>query len=180
MRIRRITRPLLTLVITLSIFFPSVHSQTVKRNLRDYKQGEPLDLKDEFLDAQKTNRQLAPAREFLWDLWKSHTKGYLKRTSYTVEGNPGWCTFFVEPDSIGQWRVTLECKNSVCPFTSKRDCRRYLRTVASETFDTVERIESGYDVFSHSPKKVSDNEYRNPLEFKLIFRSTISGKTGQL
>ncbi len=180
MRTRITTRPLLTLVISLSIFLPSAHSQTTERNLKDYKQGVSLDLKDEYVDAQKTNRQLAPAREFLWDLWKSHTRGYLKRTSYTVEGNPGWCTFFVEPDSKGQWHITLECKGSVCPFKSKKDCNQYLRTVGRETYDSVERIEYGYDVFSHSPKKISDSEYRNPLEFLLIFRNSVSGKTAQL
>jgi len=180
MRIRITIRGLLTLLILVSIVAPTARSQTTKRNLKDYKQGVALDLKDEFLDVEKTNRQLAPAREFLWDLWKSHTKGYLKRTSYTREGNPGWCTFFVEPDSTDQWRVTLECRASQCPFISKKVCRRYLRTVARETYDIVERFESGYDVYSRSPKKVSDTEYRNPLDFRLIFRSSISGKTAQL
>src|SRR6185369_16774336 len=106
-----------------------------------------LDLKDEFVDVQKTNQQLAPARKFLWDLWKSQTRGYLRRTSYSREGNPGWCTFFVEPDSAGTWRVALECKASICPYISKKECRKFLRTVATETYDSVERIDIEYDVF---------------------------------
>lgn len=180
MRIRIITGPLLTLLIIVSAFFSSAHSQTWQRNLKDYKEGLPLDLKDEFLDVEKTKRQLAPARQFLWDLWKSHTKGYLKRTSYSREGNPAWCTFFVEPDSTGQWRVTLECKASVCPFISSKKCRQYLRTLDRETYDSVERIELGYDVFSHSPPKLPDNDERDPLKFVLILRSSITGKTAQL
>jgi hypothetical protein len=180
MRIPITTRPLLTLVILVSIFLPTARSQTTKRNLKDYKEGVPLDLKDEYLNVEKTNRQSAPGREFLWDLWKSHTKGYLKVTSYSVEGNPTWCTFFVEPDSIDQWRVTLECKGSVCPFISKKKCRQYLRTVDRETYDTVERVEVKYDVFSRSPKKISDTDDRNPLEFRLIFRNLKSGHTAQL
>jgi hypothetical protein len=172
-------RALAFLVLVLS-FFPSALSQTTPRNLRDYKQGVYLDLKDEFIDANKTNRQIAPARQFLWDLWRSHTKGYLRRRSYSIEGNPGWCTFFIEPDSTGKWRVTLECKASICPFTSKEECQKYLRTVATETYDSVERIETGYDVFSNSPRRVSDDENRNPLEFVLIFRNSQTGKTAQL
>ena len=180
MRILMTSRRLLTLMILVSVFLPTASSQTTKRNLKDYKQGVPLDLIYENSDVDKTNRQMAPGREFLWDLWKSHTKGYLKVTSYTREGNPGWCTFFVEPDSTDQWRVTLECRSSVCPFISKKECRRYLRTVGSETYDIVERVEVKYDVFSRSPKKIADTEYRNGLEFRLIFRNSISGKTAQL
>lgn len=180
MRIRIKPQPMLALLVLVSVFLPSARSQATHRNLKDYKQGLYLDLKDEFLDSKKTNQQIAPARQFLWDLWKSHTKGYLKRTSYSIEGNPGWCTFFVEPDSAGKWRVALECKASVCPFISEKQCRKYLRTVAGETYDSVERIEPGYDVFSHSPPKIPDSEDRNPLEFLLIFRNSLSGKTGQL
>jgi hypothetical protein len=180
MRILITTRKLLTLVISVSIFLPSVRSQTPKRNLKEYKQGVALDLTDQFFDVQKTNQQSAPAREFLWDLWKSHTKGYFKRTTYTREGQPGWCTFFVEPDSTGQWRITLECKSSVCPFISKKRCQKYFRTVLTETYDSLERIDIAYDVYSRSPKKIPDSEYRNPLEFRLIFRSSVSGHTGQL
>jgi hypothetical protein len=179
MKIQITRQPLLALLLIL-VFLPSASSQNTTRDLKEYKQGVALDLIDEFFDVQKTNQQLAPAREFLWDLWKNHTKGYLRRTSYSREGNPGWCTFFVEPDSTGKWRVALECKGSVCPFISKKKCEKYLRTVATETYDSVERIEIAYDVFSRSPKKISDTEYRNPLEFRLIFRSSVSGKTGQL
>lgn len=179
MNIQITLQPLLVLLLIL-VFSPSASSQTTTRDLKDYKQGVALDLKDEFVDVQKTNQQLAPAREFLWDLWKSHTKGYFKRTTYTREGNPGWCTFFVEPDSKGQWRITLQCKSSQCPFVSKKKCQKYLRTVATETYDSLERIEIAYDVYSRSPKKIPDSEYRDPLEFRLIFRSSISGHTGQL
>jgi hypothetical protein len=179
MKIQIIPQPLLALLLIL-LFWPSASSQNTTRDLKGYKQGVALDLKDEFVDVQKTNQQLAPAREFLWALWKSHTKGYLRRTSYSREGNPGWCTFFIEPDSAGKWRVALECRGSVCPFISKKKCEKYLRTVATETYDSLERIEIEYDVYSRSPKKIPDSEYRNPLEFRLIFRSSVSGHTGEL
>jgi hypothetical protein len=163
-----------------SISLGTVYSQNPQRNLKDYKQGVNLDLKDEFIDSDKTNQQLAPARQFLWDLWKTQTRGYLRRTSYSREGNPAWCTFFVEPDSAGMWRVTLECKRSICPFISKKQCRKYLRTVATETYDSVERIDSRYDIFSKAPQKISDDDTRNALDFRLIFMNSLSGKTAQL
>ena len=180
MRIHITPQSALAFLVLLLSFFTSGYSQTTARNLNDYKQGVDLDLRDEFIDVIKTNQQLAPARQFLWDLWRSHTKGFLRRTSYSREGNPGWCTFFIEPDATGKWRIALECKASVCPFTSKQQCRKYLSTVATETYDSVERIESGYDVFSRSPPRISDDENRNPLEFVLIFRSSQTGKSGQL
>ena len=179
MKIQITLQPLLVLLLIL-VFSLSASSQTTTRDLKEYKQGVPVDLTDEYLDAQKTNRQLAPAREFLWDLWKSHTKGYFKRTTYTLEGNPGWCTFYVEPDSKGQWRITLECKSSQCPYISKKKCEKYFRTVMTETYDSLERIESSSDVYSRSPKKIPDGEYRDPLEFRLMFRNSVSGDTGQL
>src|SRR6185295_14904288 len=150
MKLRIAFQPLLAVLILISIFLPSAHSQRGERKLKDYKQGVYLDLKDEFIDSNKTNQQIAPARQFLWNLWKSQTRGYVKRKSYSREGNPGWCTFFIEPDSAGNWRVALECKGSTCPFSSKKRCREYLRTVVTETYDSVERIESGYDVFSQA------------------------------
>src|SRR5215203_1865315 len=134
MSIRYVVLLPVTLLIMVSVFVPSDRAQSKQRNLADYKEGPSLDLEDEFLDAKKTNEQIAPARKFLWQLWKSRTKGYLKRTSYSREGNPGWCTFFVEPDPRGQWRVVLECKTSMCPYISEARCREYLRTVASETY----------------------------------------------
>jgi len=180
MKIQITLQPLLVLLLIL-VFSPSASSQKTTRDLKEYKQGVPVDLTDEYFDAQKTNQQSAPAREFLWDLWKSHTKGYVKRTTYTLEGNPGWCTFYVEPDSKGQWRITLECKSSECPYISKKKCEKYFRTVvAIETYDSLERVDIADDVYSRSPKKIPDSEYRDPLEFRLIFRSSISGHTGQL
>lgn len=176
----QITARLLLVPLLILIFLPSASSQNTTRNLKDYKQGVPVDLTDEYFDKQKTNQQSAPGREFLWDLWKSHTKGYVKRTTYTREGQPAWCTFFVEPDPKGQWRITLECRSSVCPFISKKKCEKYFRTVDTETYDSLERIDIADDVFSRSPKKIPDSEYRNPLEYRLIFRSSISGHTGQL
>ncbi len=175
-----ITRPLLMLVILISILLTNVRSQTPARNLKDYKQGVSVDLTNEYLDPQQTNQQSAPGREFLWNLWISRTKGYVKRITYTREGQPGWCTFFVEPDSTGQWRITLEC-SAVCTLKSKKKCEKYLRTVvATETYDSLERIDIAYDVYSRSPKKIPDSEYCNPLEFRLIFRSSVTGHTGQL
>lgn len=180
MRIRITTGTLFTVVILVSIFLPTVRPQTAERNLKDYKQGVPMDLTDEYFDKQKTNQQLALGREFLWDLWKSHTKGYIKRTTYTREGQPGRCTFFVEPDSTGQWHFTLEC-SSVCPFLSKKKCEKYFRTVATETYDSLERIDIEYDVYSRrSPKKIPDNEYRDPIDFRLMFRNSVSGDKGVL
>jgi hypothetical protein len=179
MQIRMTRQPLLALLFV-SIFLASAYSQTPRRNLRDYKQGEKLDLKDEHIDVEKTNRQLAPARQFLWELWKTQTRGYLQETSYSIEGNPGWCTLFVEPDASGKWRVVVECRVSICPFISKKRCEKYLRTPGIETYDSVERIDSRYDVFSKAPPKFSDDENVNPLDFRLIFRSSVSGKTGQL
>src|SRR5215212_7439629 len=80
----------------------------------------------------------------------------------------------------GKWQIVLECKASTCPFVSKRQCRDYLRTVARETYDSVERIKAGYSVYSPSPPKILDNENRSPLEYLLIIRSSASGHTGQL
>jgi hypothetical protein len=179
MKIQITRQPLLALLL-ISLFLPSASSQNTTRDLKDYKQGVALDLKYEFVDVGRTNQQLAPAREFLWDLWKSHTKGYLRRTSYSIEGNPAWCTFFVEPDASGKWRVTLECKASVCPFKSKKKCQEYLSTVATETYDSLERIDIAYDVYSRSPKKIPDNEYCDPIDFRLIFRSSVTGHTAEL
>ena len=181
MRILITTRKLLTMMILASIFLPTVRPQTLQRKLKDYKQGVPIDLTDQYFDREKTNRQSAPAREFLWDLWKSHTKGYVKRTTYTREGQPGWCTFYVEPDPKGQWRMTLECKSSVCPYISKKKCEKYFKTVvATESYDFLERIDIADDVHSSSPKKIPNDEYRNPLEYRLVFRNSVSGDKGQL
>ena len=177
MKIRATLQPLLALLL-ISVLLPNASSQTIKRDLKDYKQGVALDLKDEFVDPQWTNLQLAPARVFLWELWKSHTKGYLRQTSYSIEGNPTWCTFFVEPDSAGRWRVTLECKASKCPFISKKKCEEYLRTVGTATYDSIERIAD--DVYSRSSKKIPDSEFCDPVDYRLIFRSSITGYTAEL
>ena len=179
MKIRIAPQPLLALLFV-SIFLASAYSQNARRNLKNYKEGPHLDLRDEHIDVDKTNHQLAPARQFLWELWKSQTRGYLRQTSYTIEGDPGWCTFFVEPDSAGKWFVTLECRTSVCPFISKKKCDRYLRTVETETYDSLERIDIRYDVYSKNPLKISDHENRDPLNYRLIFRSSRSGHTGEL
>jgi len=179
MKIQIRPHPLVALLL-IAISLSSAISQNTRRNLKDYKQGVPIDLTDEYFDKQKTNQQSAPGREFLWDLWKSHTKGYVKRTTYTREGQPAWCTFFVEPDSNGQWRITLECRSSVCPYISKKKCEQYFKTFDTETYDSLERIDIADDVFSRSPKKIPDSEHRDPLEYRLIFRSSISGHTGQL
>lgn len=179
MQIRMTPQPLLALLFV-SIFLASGYSQTPQRNLRDYKLGPSLDLKDKFFDVDKTNQQLAPARQFLWQLWKTKTRGYLRETSYSREGNPTWCTLFVEPDSAGEWRVVVECRASICPFTSKQRCEKYLNTVGIETYDSVERVDSQYDVFSKAPPKISDDENVNPLEFRLIFRNSLTGNSDQL
>ena len=180
MSVRYRLHPSVAFLVLISIFVPNSGSQIRHRNLNDYKQGPSRDLKDEHLDAEKTEQQIAPARQFLWELWKSRTRGFFRRTSYSKEGAPGWCTFFVEPDLAGKWQIVLECKASTCPFVSKRQCRDYLRTVARETYDSVERIKAGYSVYSPSPPKILDNENRSPLEYLLIIRSSASGHTGQL
>jgi hypothetical protein len=171
---------MITFLVLVSVFAPTARSQARYRNLKDYTQGPSLDLKDQYLDAKKTELQIAPARQFLWELWKSRTRGYFKETSYSVEGVPGWCTFFVEPDRAGKWQIVLECRTSTCPFLSKARCRKYLRTIATETYDSVERIKTGYSIYSHSPPKILDNEDRSPLEYVLIIRSSVTGHTGQL
>ena len=172
--------PITALLILVSGVAPVARSQANYRDLKDYKQGPSLDLKDEYLDARKTALQIAPARQFLWEMWKSRTRGYFKETSYSVEGIPGWCTFFVEPNSAGKWHVVLECKPRSCPFISKTRCRAYMRTLARETYDSVERIKAGYSVYSKSPPKILDSEEVSPMEYVVILRSSVTGHTGQL
>lgn len=179
MQIRETRQPLLVLWFV-SILLASAYSQTPRRNLKDYKQGPHLDLKDEHIDVDKNNHQLAPARQFFWELWKTQTRGYLRETSYTIEGAPGWCTLFVEPNSAGKWHVTVECRVSVCPYISKKRCEKYLRTLGIETYDLVERVDIRYDVFSKAPPKLSDDDDRNPLNYRLIFRNSRTGHTDQL
>lgn len=180
MSVRYRVHVLVAFLVVFSIFVSNSRAQTRHRNLKHYKQGPSLDLKDEYLDAEKTEQQIAPAREFLWELWKSRTRGFFKRTSYSREGAPGWCTFFVEPDSAGKWQIVLECKASTCPFISKTQCRDYLRTVARETYDSVERIKAGYSVYSKSPPRILDSEDLSPVGYVLIMRSSLSGHTAQL
>ena len=179
MQIRMTPQPLLALVFV-SLFLASTYSQIPRRNLKDYKQGPHLDLRDEHIDVEKNNQQIAPARQFVWDLWKTQTRGYLRQTSYSREGDPSWCTFFIEPDSAGKLHVVLECRVSRCPYISKKRCEKYLRTPGIETYDLIERVDVRYDVYSKAPPKLSDDDNRNPLNYRLIFRNSRSGHTSQL
>jgi hypothetical protein len=76
--------------------------------------------------------------------------------------------------------VAVECRVSVCPYISKKRCEKYLRTVGRETYDLVERVDVRYDVFSKAPPKLSDDDNRDPLNYRLIFRNSRNGHTGEL
>ena len=126
---------------TLSVITPSSLSQIRERNLAEYKQGPLFDLKNEY--SSEGNQEKAPARQFLWELWSSRTKGFFDVTSYSREADPSTCRYFVEPSENGQWRIASECVyKGRCPYTSKKKCRELYKTIYSSTYDTMEREDS--------------------------------------
>jgi len=173
-------RPLLlTIYLALLLAPPASFSQALKRNLKEYKFRQSYDLQNT-ITVEEANAQRAPLRGHIWEWWTTRTKGFFNVTFYSREGNPTRCKYFVEPDSSGQWRVVSECKGSVCPYTSKAKCRRYLRTTSVTTYDTLERIESGFSIDSKSPPKIPDSEDRHALKFVLILKNSLSGATDEL
>src|SRR5215218_3866341 len=121
-------------------------SQTNRRNLTRYQQGPSFNLRNYYLPAG--NEERAPLRQFLWELWKTHTKGFFNVISYSREGDPANCNFFVEPDSNGQWTVVSECKYTVCPYLSETRCRGYLKKTFKTRYHVVKRLVYGDIIYS--------------------------------
>src|SRR5438270_10064563 len=78
------------------------------------------------LTREEADAQQGVVRGALWHLWSSRTKGTVRVTSYTLEGNPLLCRYSVEADKMGRWNVSSKCEGSVCPFISTIRCRKYL------------------------------------------------------
>jgi hypothetical protein len=70
---------MITFLVLVSVFAPTARSQARYRNLKDYTQGPSLHLKDQYLDAKNTELQIAPARQFLWELWKAAPEAISKK-----------------------------------------------------------------------------------------------------
>ena len=62
MSVRYRPHVLVAFLVIFSIFVRNAESQTSHRNLKDYKQGPSLDLKDEYLDTKKTELR-SPQRD---------------------------------------------------------------------------------------------------------------------
>lgn len=184
MRYQSSVWPLIITAVVLFVGTPNTFCQASKRNMKLYKRGSSFDLQNEFSPKQG-NAEKAPLRQFLWELWTTHTKGFSNVTFYSREGAPTRCRFFVEPDSKGQWRIISECKASDCPFTSRARCRSFLKQTQTNYYDVVQRIKYGDDVSNqsgrkHSQRLIPDNEKHNPLTFLLVLKDSSSGRTEEL
>lgn len=160
-----------------------IFSQAGRRDLKDYKRGPSFDLQGYHLP--EGNQEKAPVRDLLWKLWTSRTKGFFDVTLYTREGAPTKYRFFVEPDLKGRWRVATEYHVTVCPYSSRERCRRYLRTTYSINYDMVERIEYDDVVLTSSGparphRQIPDNEGRDPLKFVLVLKDSNTGRKSEL
>lgn len=153
-------------------------SQTNRRNLTEYQQGSSFNLRNYY--SPKGNEERASMREFLWELWKTRTKGFFNVTFYTREGAPTNCNFFVEPDPRGQWTVVSECRYTVCPYSSEKSCRGYLKKIFTTRYHVVKRL-IYEDIMSSSsgPKRqqrqIPDSEDHSALDFVLILEGSSSG-----
>ena len=177
MRLKIVRALLLTCLMLAS--FSNAFSQTPKRNLKEYAFRQEFDVYNT-LTPEEANALRTPLRSLIWQWWTQEVKGYFKATFYTREGNAIWCNYFVEPDVNGKWRVVIESKYSVCPYSSKAKCRKYFNSPAVAIFDTVERIEPGYSRFSHSPPRVPGDEKRHPARFVLILKNSTSSVMDEL
>ena len=153
-------------------------SQTNRRDLTEYQQGPSFNLRNYYAPAG--NEEKAPLRQFLWELWKTRTKGFANVIFYTREGDPTNCNFFVEPDAKRQWTVVSECKYSVCPYSSEIRCQNYLKKTFTTRYHMVKRLVYGNIVYSSSgPKRqqrqIPDSEDRSALDFVLVLEDSISG-----
>ncbi|HEX8846727.1 MAG TPA: hypothetical protein VF791_18940 [Pyrinomonadaceae bacterium] len=174
---------LFVMLMVLSIGAFDALSQAKGRQLKEYKQGPSFDLQNYFF--VEGNQEIAPLRHFLWQQWTTHTKSFSNVIFYTKEGEPTKCRFFIEPDSTGQWRVVSECKVSVCPYSSKKRCRKYLNTTFTDIYDMVERIEYDDMLFTSSrlkrpSRQIPDDQDIDPLKFVLKLKNSVSGKTIEL
>jgi hypothetical protein len=169
-------------LLIISLLLPSganlAFSQTSRRNFAEYKQGPSFNLRHYYAPAG--NEERAPLRQFLWELWKTRTKGFFNVISYTREGDPAQCRLFVEPDSKGQWTVVSECKYTVCPYSSESRCRDYLKKVFTTRYHVVKRLIYGDLIYSSSgPKRqqreIPDSEDRSALDFVLVLEDSVSG-----
>lgn len=177
MKRRILVWALLSISVLLFCGAKQAFSQTNQRNLAQYKQGPSFDLKNYY--APQGNEEKAPLRQFFWELWKTRTKGFFKVTSYTREGNPSYCKFFVEPDTKGEWIVVSECKYTMCPYLSETKCRRYLKSIFTTRYDVVKRLKYGNVIASSSGTKrqqreIPDAEDRSALDFVLALESSKS------
>ena len=168
----------LIMYVLLSCGASQAFSQSNRRNLTEYQQGPSFNLRNYYAPAG--NEERAPLRQFLWDLWKTRTKGFFNVIFYTREGDPTNCKFFVEPDPKGQWTVVSECKYSVCPYLSKTRCRSYLKNIFITRYHVVKRLIYGNITYSSSgPKRqqrrIPDSEDRSALDFVLVLEDSISG-----
>ena len=133
-------KPLWLAAVMLATLFAAGHdtfSRIGKRDLREYRRGPSLDLKNAVLPVQ-TYREKAPVRQFLWELWSNRTRGFFDLTSYSREGVAARCRYFVEPMPDGRWRVLAECKPSMCPYTSRSACNKFMKVVQTKSYDVVE------------------------------------------
>ncbi len=156
-------------VFVLLAFVQDSYSQTTKRNLEEYKQGGSFNLVKEYFPGG--NQEKAPIRRFLWNLWQNKSKGYFDVTRYTREGDSYQCRFFVEPNTEEKWQVVSECRTSQCPYVSKKACRRYLKKVFVNSYNTVERIKYQYKDLMPSESKVSNDEELDFADFALRLKN---------
>ena len=172
------------LIMSVLLFFGAKRAfpQSNRRNLTEYQQGPSFNLRNYY--ALAGNEERAPLRQFLWELWKTRTKGFFEVTFYTREGDPTNCKFFVEPDPKGQWTVVSECKYTLCPYLSETRCRGFLKKTFTTRYHVVKRLMYGDIIYSSSgPKRqqrlVPDSKDLSALEFTLVLEGSNSGRRSE-
>jgi hypothetical protein len=115
-------------------------SPTPARDIAAYQTLGPFLMPDSPNALSPEDRALIKTqmRRFLVDSWQQHRRAQLIVITFTMEGLPVRSAYFIEPDSAGKWRVTVDTVAAVPGV--KPSGEHY--TVETSTVATLEIVDS--------------------------------------
>lgn len=152
--------------------------KATKRDIAKYDDGGSTDFGWNVMADHKIRG--SRLRDFIWTHFNEKRLGHIRAAFYSIEGDPVFEHIFIEPDSKGNWQISIESERHCCWFYGMEKPRKR-RTVTrwSEVYLAAERTEATYKDIGRSPDSVGGevlavDDLRPATKYRLVLKRTVS------
>ncbi len=108
-----------------------------------YNNGGNFDFNWGVSDSKQREAMKTGLISFLRNGWTNKSRSIVKASFYSLEGDPFYSTFYIEPDKSGRWLIIEKWERICCALYSQmKPKRKPIKTKGKTVYKKVEMLES--------------------------------------